>query len=234
MLNTLATLDGSALVFLNGLGRLILPMPAIPTFPSLQGLAWPVGRAPIHSTLKQQAISGKETRLQLYTFALYRYSLTFSYLGSGSANQDWQVLLSFFRSVAGAALPFHFNDLYDNQVAGQLLGYGDAATRTFNFQRTLGTITEPTQDVTQSSVAVRVSGVTIPSSNYTFQTDPNWGFAYGVLFNAGNAPAASAPVTADFQYNWPCRFDEDSAEFSSFMLNFWELKKLTFTTMKVI
>ncbi len=172
--------------------------------------------------------------LQLYTFALYKYNLTFSYLGSGTANQDWQTLLSFFRSVAGAALPFHFNDIYDNQVAGQLLGYGDGATRAFNFQRTLGTIAEPTQDVTQSSVTVRVATVAQSPSTYTFLTDPNWGFTYGIEFNSGSAPAASAPVTADFSYNWPCRFDEDSAEFSSFMLNFWELKRLSFTTMKVL
>jgi len=81
MLNVLATLGGAALVFFNGLGKLILPMPTIPTFPALNGLAWPVNRSPIQSTLKQQAISGKETRLQLYTFGRYKYELTFSYLG---------------------------------------------------------------------------------------------------------------------------------------------------------
>jgi uncharacterized protein (TIGR02217 family) len=234
MLSTLATIDGSAFTCLDGMGSLILPMPAIPTFPALKGLAWPVTRSPVQSTLKQEAISGKQTRLQLYTFGRYKYGLTFSYLGSGAQNQDWQLLTSFFQSVAGAALPFHFNDIYDKQVAGQVLGYGDGSALTFNFQRTLSLVTEPTQDVTQSSVTVRVSTVAQASASYTFLTDPNWGCTYGIAFKPGYAPAANAPVTADFSYNWLCRFDEDTAEFSSFMLNFWELKKLGFTTEKVI
>jgi uncharacterized protein (TIGR02217 family) len=234
MLAAIGALDGSALSFLDGFGGLILPMATIPTFPALKGLAWPVGRAPLQSTLKQKAISGKETRLQLYSFGLYKYDLTFSYLGSGPQNQDWQLLMSFFQLVAGSALPFHFNDLYDNSVAGQVLGTGDGATRSFNFVRTLSLITEPIQDVTQSPVTVRVANVVQDASSYSFLTDPNWGFTYGFEFDASHVPAPGAPVTADFAFNWPCRFDADTAEFSSFMFNFWELKKLSFTTMKVV
>jgi len=157
MANAIVTLDGSALTFLDGLGGLILPMATIPTFPTLKGLAWPVGRAPLQSTLKQKAISGKETRLQLYSFGLYKYELTFSYLGSGAQNQDWQLLMSFFQLVAGAALPFHFNDVYDNAIAGQVLGTGDGATRSFNFARTLSLITEPAQDVTADATILSAS-----------------------------------------------------------------------------
>jgi len=233
MVKALATLGGAALVSAGGRGRLILPMPTIPTFPPLKGLAWPVTRAPLQSTIKQEAISGKQTRLQLYTFGRYRYGLTFSYLGSGAQNQDWQLLTSFFQSVAGAALPFHFNDMYDNQVAGQLLGTGDGAALTFNFQRTLSLVTEPVQDVMADSVTLRVATDVVPSANYTLLTDPNWGCVYGVAFKPGYAPAPGAPVTADFSYNFLCRFDDDTAEFSSFMFNFWELKKLSFTTEKV-
>jgi len=234
MVGTIATTDGSALAFLDGSGGLILPMPTIPTFPALKGLAWPVLRAPLQSTLKHEAISGKQTRLQLYTYGRYKYGLSFSYLGSGAANQDWQLLTSFFQLVAGSALPFHFTDVNDNAVAGQLLGTGDGTTRAFNFARTLSLITEPIQDVVQSSVTVRVATVAQSPSIYTFLTDPNWGCAYGIEFNAGHAPAASAPVTADFSYSWLCRFDDDSAEFSQFMANFWELKKLGFTSEKVL
>ncbi|MGH6990163.1 MAG: DUF2460 domain-containing protein, partial [Stellaceae bacterium] len=201
MLGTIATIDGSALIFLDGLGGLILPMATIPTFPTLIGLAWPVQRSPVQSTLKQKAISGKETRLQLYSYGLYKYDLAFSYLGSDAQNQDWQLLTSFFQLVAGAALPFHFSDMYDNAVAGQVLGTGDGANRSFNFVRTLSLITEPIQDATQSSVTVRVSNVVQDPSTYSFLTDPDWGFTYGFEFDASHIPASSAPVTADFSYN---------------------------------
>jgi len=142
--------------------------------------------------------------------------------------------MSFFQLVAGAALPFHFNDVYDNQVAGQVIGTGDGSTLVFDFVRTLSLVTEPVQDVIQTGVVVRVATVVQSSSTYSFLIDPNWGCAYGIQFGAGHAPASGAPVTADFSYNWLCRFDDDTAEFSSFMFNFWELKKLAFTTLKVV
>jgi uncharacterized protein (TIGR02217 family) len=228
----LGSLDGAALVFLDGDARLILPMPTIPTFPTLIGLAWPVGRGPLQSTTKQEAISGKETRLQNWTYGRYKYELSFEYLGANARNSDFQLLLSFFQLVAGSALPFHFNDIADNQVTGQLIGTGDGTTRSFNFVRTLSLITEPTQDVTPSSVTIRLATVAQNPATYSLVADPNWGFTYGVQFNT--APGAGVPVTADFSYMWPCRFDDDTAQFSQFMYQFWELKKLTFTTMKVV
>ena len=75
----------------------------VPTFPSLIGLSFPVQRTPTWRSIKQEAISGKETRLQMWTYPRYKYEISIDYLGSGAAgqNQDWQALLGFFNSVAG-------------------------------------------------------------------------------------------------------------------------------------
>lgn len=202
----------------------------IQTFPSLVGLAWPVKKSPTWATVTQKSISGKETRLQLWTFPRYKIELNFDYLGSAGANTDWQTLVGFFNKVGGAATPFHFADAVDNAVANQSLGTGDGTTTQFNFIRPLGGFVEPVQDVTQASVAVKVNGS--PTSAYTFVTDPNWGFTYALNFNS--APAVSAAITASFSYNWACRFDDDTAAFSNLMSNFWELQKLPMTTIKVV
>jgi len=202
----------------------------IPTFPTLSGLEYPVKRSPLWSSIPQQAISGVKTVLQLFTYPLYKWSLSFSYLGSAGSNTDWQTLLGFFNSVAGTALPFHFNDPDDNSVANQSLGVGNGTQTQFIFVRALGGFVEPIQDVTQASVTVYNAGT--PTVAFTYLTDPNWGFTYGVQFTV--APVAGHAITATFNYNWPCRFSADSLDFENFLFRFWNLKKVELEGMKVI
>ena len=205
---------------------------AIPTFPTLVGLTWPVKRGPQWLSIKQEPISGIDTVLQLYTYPRWQWELSFSYLGSGGGNTDWQTLVGFFNKVAGSALPFHFTDAIDNSATGQALGTGNGTQTQFNFVRPLGGFVEPIQDATQSSVTVYNNGTPVSGSAYTFLTDPNWGFTYGIQFNS--APANTHVITADFTYNWPCRFTADLADFDNFMFNFWELKQLTLKQIKTI
>jgi uncharacterized protein (TIGR02217 family) len=200
-------------------------------FPALAGLAFPVGRAPTWRTIKQEAISGKEYRVQLWTYPRYKYEVPVSYLGSGAAgqNQDWQTLSGFFNAVAGAALPFLWTDPYDQDVTDQSLSTGDGTTRIFNFLRTLGGFIEPCQAV-QTIATVKVAGT--PTAAYTLLTDPNFGLTYGLQFAA--APTSGQSITWTGTYAWPCRFDADSAELSNFAFTFWELKKISFETVKVL
>lgn len=205
----------------------------VPAFPTLIGLAYPVLRSPMFSTIPQKAISGKETRLQLWTYPRYKFEASFDYLGSAAGvNTDWQTLLGFWNSVAGSALPFHWNDPDDNAITAQSLGVGNASQTIFNFIRSLGGFVEPIQDVTPGSVTIYLNGVSQSPSSYTLLTDPNWGLTYAVQFNS--APGAGVAVTATFNYNWPCRFEADEAQFSNFMFRFWELKKLSFQSVKVL
>lgn len=208
---------------------------SIPNFPALVGLSYPIGAAPTWRTLKQEAISGKEYRIQLWTYPRRKYEIAVSYLGSNASsaqNQDWQALAGFFNAVAGAALPFHWHDPYDDGAFNPgpfSLGEGDGATTGFSFVQPLGGFIEPIQDVTAVS-EVTIAGT--PTSAYTLLTDPNFGLTYGLKF--ATPPASNAAIAASFTYRWPCRFDADSAEFSNFMYRFWELKKISFETMKVL
>jgi uncharacterized protein (TIGR02217 family) len=201
------------------------------TFPSLVGLEFPVLKSPIWSTIENESISGKTTRISLYTYPKYRISLSFSYLGSGIAgqNQDYQTLIGFYNRCGGKAKPFRWTDPYDNTATAQSLGIGDGATTQFLLVRTLGGFVEPAQDVSAIS-QVTVAGT--PTAAYTQVQDPNFGLVYAINFNS--PPANGAAIAASFTYNWPCRFDDDSVEFSNDMQLFWSLRKLSFTTLKVV
>jgi uncharacterized protein (TIGR02217 family) len=203
----------------------------IPTFPTLIGFMDPWNRSPTWKTIKQEAISGKEYRVQLWTYPRYKYEIGVDYLGSGAAgqNQDWQTFMGFFNSVAGAGLPFHWSDPVDNSVTTQAMGTGNGTQTQFNFVRSLGGFTEPVQDV-QTITGIYLNGTA--TSSYGVLTDPNWGLTYGVQFSA--APSNGVTITWTGTYDWACRFDEDNADLSHLMHQFWEMKKITFESMKVL
>lgn len=275
----------------------------IPTFPTLLGLTYPIMWSPEWRTIVQEAISGKDTRIQLWTYPRYKFTLPVSRLvANGTA--DWQTLVGLYNSVGGGALPFHFNWSYDNAATNQALGTGNAVqptgnthgtttvdslssitgivvgmqitganiqagttilaiptgssitlsqtatgsasgstftigTAAFNFIRFFGGFIEPMQDVTQGTETIKVNAVTkTVVTDYTYLTDPDYGLTYGINFNV--APLNTLPITGSFSYNWACRFEsgkgqaDDTIEFSNFQFNYWEAKKITFETMKVL
>jgi uncharacterized protein (TIGR02217 family) len=194
---------------------------APPVFPTMLGLAFPVVKRDLWSTLKQDAISGKGTRVQLWTFPRYQWELTFSMLRGANSYTELQSLLGFINSVGGAAQCFYYSDPSDGTATNQNFGTGDGTTTTFQLARTLGGFSEPVQSPAVSSVAV----------NGTTTSAFSLGTAGLVTFST--APAVSAVLTWTGTYNWLCRFDDDAAEFSEFMMNVWEVKKLSFTSVKL-
>lgn len=195
---------------------------AIPTFPSLVGRGWPLTRTTIWKTLKQESLSGKETRIPAYTYPRYQWSATFDVLRSAATYAELQTLMGFINSLQGAALPFYFTDTVDNSVTGQLFGEGDGTTTQFQLVRTVGGYSEPVQSVS-ATPTISVAGT--PTSSFTLSN-------VGVVTFA-SAPAAAAALTWTGSFNWLCRLDDDQHAFSQFMSGLHELKKLSFTTIKV-
>ncbi len=196
-----------------------------PTFPTLIGLAWPVKRTPLWSTLKQPSISGLEPRFQLHSYPRWRYELAFDLLRS-DANAELQTLASFYNAMNGAAQIFQFNDGFtpDNAVTGQSFGTGDGATTTFQLVRTQASFTEPVFKPT-GTPAITDNGATVSPAAYTIG-------ATGLVTFA-TAPAAGHALAWSGSYAWLCRFDDDHLEFDESMAKLWTLKKLSFTTVKL-
>jgi uncharacterized protein (TIGR02217 family) len=201
-------------------------------FPALPGLAWSVTKAPTFQTRIQRAVSGRELRALDYPYPLWRFTLVFEFLRDNptAGLDELRTLLGFYLSCQGAYGTFLFQDPSDYQVSGQYLGTGNSSVSIFQMQRTMGTalpnggFVEPIVAPNLIS-AVYFNGITQNSSGYTF--DPNSG-----LLTFATPPATDLVVTADFSYWFRCRFVDDSYDFENFMYRLWQLKKLTFISVR--
>jgi uncharacterized protein (TIGR02217 family) len=198
---------------------------AISTFPTMPMLSFPVVKRDLWSTLKQEAVSGKSTRVQLWTFPRYQWEMTISALRQGSiggtAYTELANFQGFVNSVGGAAQSFYYDDPSDDAATTQFIGTGDGATTSFQLQRTLGGFAEPVQSPTVSQIFLNGT----PTSA--------WTLGAGGIVTFASAPGAGVSLTWTGSFVWLCRFDDDTAEFSEFMMNMWEVKKITFTSVKL-
>ncbi len=206
----------------------------IPTFPTLPGLSFPVKRSPSFQTIEHKAVAGNSTTQSPQPYAIYSYELPFEFLRADNVTQEIQTLMSFYQARLGKGLPFHFNDPDDNQVTAQQLGVGDGATVNFGFVRAMVGVADPIQDVIAAGLNVYINALLQTLGvDYTILTTTNYGTNYGISFAV--PPVAGRIVTADFSYNWLCRFDQDVQEFSKFQYyngsGLWESKSVKFSSV---
>ena len=201
-------------------------------FPTLPGLAWSVTKAPTFQTRIQRAVSGRELRALDYPYPLWQFTLVFAFLRDNptAGYDELRTLMGFFMSCQGAYGTFLFQDPSDDQVFGQDLGTGDSTTSVFQLQRTMGTalpaggFVEPILAPNIVS-AVYFDGITQSPSSYS--VDPDTG-----LLTFADPPPTGLVITADFSYWFRCRFVDDSYDFENFMYRLWQLKKLTFISVR--
>jgi hypothetical protein len=120
---------------------------AIPTFPTLPGIAFPVKRTPRWSSLRHMAVSGRETFQPLWQSPIRDYEVSFALLRADQAHQEYQALVGFWNAVmATPGGVFRWTDPEDSAVANQPMGAGDGSTASFQLVRTQGGFTEPVLD----------------------------------------------------------------------------------------
>lgn len=235
---------------------------AYPLFPALAGLAWPVTRTPQAASIRQKAISGRETFQPLWPAPLYQYEVSFALLRADAMHAEWQTLVGFWNGVMFApGGVFAFDDPNDNEASDEPFGTGDGATEAFQLVRSLGGFAEPVLNPTNAPVTPdamlddgNADAATL-ALDYGTATDGvatslDYGFVSGLqVFAAGllapytlgaggivtiaPPPAAGAQLTWSGTYTWLCRFDADALELSNFMYLFWELKKCVFSTIRL-
>lgn len=129
------------------------------------------------------------------------------------------VLIAFFRARQGRAYGFRFKDWSDYSATGENIGTGDGVETQFQLTKAYvsgsTTVQRDIKKPVDNSVSIYVdsvlqeSGLTVDITNgmVTF-TSP---------------PAASAVITADFEFDVPVRFDTDrlSAILDSYGVNSW-------------
>lgn len=115
------------------------------------------------------------------------------------------VLIAFFRGRKGRAHGFRFKDWTDYQATAQSIGTGDGTNKVFQLSKTYTSgagsekrvIKKPVSGTTKIYLngALQTSGVSISTTTGA------------VTFT--NAPGNGVPVTADFEFDVPVRFDTD-------------------------
>src|SRR5215472_834775 len=190
-------------------------------FPSdLPGLTWSVTKAPKFVTRVQTSISGRELRVPDMAYPIWTWTLQYSFLRDnrdtrygnalGTGYQELRELMGFFTRQQGSFSTFLYDDPTDDYVQNQGIAYGDGTTVSFQLVRTMAgaPATGFTEPITQVSniLGVFVNGNLVP---HTYN-------GMGIIM-LNSAPPAGALVSCTFQYWWPVRFTEDTAEFENFM-----------------
>jgi uncharacterized protein (TIGR02217 family) len=207
-------------------------MADIGVFPSLPGLAWSVTKTPTFQTRIQRVVSGRELRALDYPYPLWQFTLVFDLLRDNPAAgyDELRTLMGFFMLCQGAYGTFLFEDPSDHQVTSQQIGIGNASTTVFQLQRPMGAalpgggFLEPIVAPNLVS-AVYLDGIT--QSPGAYSVDPSTG-----LLTFDTAPGSGLIITADYSYYFRCRFTDDSYAFENFMFQLWQLKKLTFISVR--
>lgn len=208
-------------------------------FPTLIGQGWSIKRTgPIWRTEKQRNISGKEVSKARWAQPLYLWEVLFNVLRTGVINAayytEYQTLVGFFNSRQGADGTFLYSDGDDNSTTGQFLGIGDGGKTAFQLFRSFGG--SPLERIKAPNLSgtfnVYLNGVLQSALSYTVTLweTVNANGPGCVVFTT--PPGAGVFVTADFSFFWPCRFAEDSADFTKIFQGRYELKKLTFRSIK--
>lgn len=204
--------------------------------PAIPGLTYPLRRTPLLQNRRPTSVSGMETRIADWSIPRYTWELTYSALRQGVLIGTWAEyaqLQGFFEQMLGSFYSFLYQDADDNAVVGQTILTGDGVTTTFQLVRTFGGATMPVLAPNLGvTPVVKLNGVTQPGGNYSI-----------TLWNTVNAagpgklifvspPGNGVVITADFSYYFPVRFDDDTLTFEKFLSNVYELKKMTFTSLK--
>jgi uncharacterized protein (TIGR02217 family) len=213
---------------------------ALPVFPSFRYQGWPTKRTPAFDTLLQQASSGKEIRLAYYPYPIWHWELTFGGGDTGflpdnpnklfgtNLDTDLVTIQGFYLQMQGRLGVFLLDDPDDDVVSGQAIATGDGSTTVFQLIRTRGGYAEPVQTpFTAPAPNIYVDGVL-----KTVGTDYAISNPGGALtFTA--APALGKAITADINYYWPVRFDDDSQEYEKFMFQLWNLRTVKLIQVKL-
>jgi len=188
-------------------------------YPVLPGLMFPTQKQPEFSTAIKKSVSGKEYRAAFMQYPLWTFDLTYEFLRNGLAGNDLNTLLGFFLARQGSFDNFLFNEPSDYLATDVTFGTGDGTTTQFQLVRGLGAFVEPVQNV-NILTNIKSNGAIVSGSGYSL------GSTGIVTFIT--APVASAVLTWSGTFYYRVRFTQDTSQFSQFMQDLWENKKVQF------
>jgi uncharacterized protein (TIGR02217 family) len=190
-------------------------------FPVLPGLEWGVMKVPTFATQVIRSLTGREVRGSLQQYPVWEYTLKYEFLKGGNLGSDLNSLMAFFVARQGQFDSFLYSDPADSSVTAQSIGTGNGTATTFQLVRTLSgggaAFVEP---VNNPNVITGIYVAGVLQTGYSVS-------ATG-LVTLASAPANGVAVTWTGTFYYRVRFLQDSADFTAFYNNLWELKALKF------
>lgn len=209
---------------------------SVAVFPSLDGLTWPVTRTPVWNNHIQGAVGGRETRVSLSSIPRWRWALGYNFLRGytptvGNAFTEWQTLANFFNARQGSYDSFLYTDPNDYTIADtspstrQIFGTGTGARTQWQLVRTLitGGFEEPIYNVNGTAKIYKSDVLQTVATNYTISGTG--------LITFTVAPANGAVLTWSGSYYWRARFLDDSLDFSEFVRQIFDVKRVGFISI---
>jgi uncharacterized protein (TIGR02217 family) len=224
--------------------------------PTFSGVRFSVLRKPrAGATLIQTATSGKETRIALWSAPINDFELSYEFLWQNQPYasigavpapaairsfsdpiiaDDWAALEGFFKARQGAFDDFLFNDVYtpDNAAQNMQFGVGDGQTVAFQITRMLGPFVEPVQNL----AGVITGAPDTPPAIYvnaTLQSANDYAISSTGVVTFNTPPAAGAILAWSGRFYHRVRFAQDVNDFELFMHNFFRLRKVELTGIKL-
>jgi hypothetical protein len=200
---------------------------------NILGLTFDVVRTPKWNTASQVALSGKRSVTPLQPYPIISFELNYSLLRDDLTISDLRALVGLFNATQGRFASFLFTDPDFNTIlasAPQQFATSDGTTTTqypitANYENVTGPgYVEQIQNFNGTPVLYdNNAGTIISASNYTL--GPTGLVQFSTPTTSGHALLWSG------SWYYRCRFDKDSYDWTKFMNNFWEAKKISFTSL---
>lgn len=175
-----------------------------------------------YNTNINKSKNGREQRISNRDEPLLSYNIVTGI----KTKEDINSIIKLFKLVKGRAIGFRFKDWLDYSATNQTIGIGDGETKEFQLIKSYTTILD-NENITyirkilkpvKSTVNVFVNGV-----NYNDSAKINYTNGK-VIFN--NPVPVNEVITANFEFDVPVRFDNDTLEVSMLNTNAGEINNI--------
>jgi hypothetical protein len=197
-----------------------------------------VTRAPKFNTGITAAVSGKESRIAYQAYPLMTWTLEYELLRDYVNPSEFKSLFSLYMALAGRYDTCLFSDPWFNTVSQMAFAttYStDSAGTAYQITALYSNASGAYAGVGQSELIQNFNGTPSIYGNGTLISSSNYSISgQGQLtFNSGHQPASGTALTWSGSFYYRVRFDDDSLDFEQFMANFWAVKKVKLTQVKL-
>jgi uncharacterized protein (TIGR02217 family) len=209
-------------------------------YPTLSGLTFDVARTYVWHTEVQRALSGKRSTVGYMLFPLVHFELTYSILRDDITPSDLKALVGLFNLCQGQYDTFLFTDPDFNTIPTSApatfatVASTDTTSTIYQLVATYENSGGPGNlELIQNlngTPLIYGNGTLISNTHYTI--NPSGNPAGGVQFST--LPSTGTVLSWSGAFYYRCAFDDDQMkDLVKFMNQWWALKKIAFTSVKL-